>query len=135
MNKEYYIKLSARIDDSQKTTTELNKQIKDMETKLQKLELKVDAKGIKAATSTFIPVVGKALGESVDMVIRSDNTPKKFYWNCRNDYNNRNMCYAYNKTNNINISFSITNHSYSSPSFCLVVILFLDCFFEKTFLI
>lgn len=32
------------------------------------------AKGIKAATSTFIPVVGKALGESVDMVIRCDNT-------------------------------------------------------------
>jgi len=29
------------------------------------------AKGIKSATTTFIPVVGKALGESVDMVIGS----------------------------------------------------------------
>lgn len=69
------------------------------------------AKGIKAATSTFIPVVGKALGESVDMVIRSDNTPKKFYWNCRNDCDNRNMCNANNKINNINscISFRICN--------------------------
>lgn len=28
------------------------------------------AKGIKSAATTFIPVVGKALGESVDMVIR-----------------------------------------------------------------
>ena len=53
MNKEYYIKLSARIDDSQKTTTELNKQIKEIEARLQKLELKVDAKGIKAASNEF----------------------------------------------------------------------------------
>ena len=29
------------------------------------------AKGIKSAATTFIPVVGKALGESVDMVIGS----------------------------------------------------------------
>lgn len=34
------------------------------------------AKGIKAATSTFVPVVGKALGESVDMVIGSTSLLK-----------------------------------------------------------
>ena len=34
------------------------------------------AKGIKAATSTFIPVVGKALGDSVDMVIGSTSLLK-----------------------------------------------------------
>lgn len=32
------------------------------------------AKGIKSAATTFIPVVGKALGESVDMVIRINIT-------------------------------------------------------------
>lgn len=34
------------------------------------------AKGIKAATSTFIPVVGKALGDSVDIVIGSTSLLK-----------------------------------------------------------
>ena len=34
------------------------------------------AKGIKAATSTFIPVVGKALGDSVDMVLGSTSLLK-----------------------------------------------------------
>ena len=53
MNKEYYIKLQAKIDDSSKTITELNKQIKTMETKLQNLELKVDTKGVKAANNEF----------------------------------------------------------------------------------
>lgn len=53
MNKEYYIKLQAKIDNSSKTITELNKQIKDMETKLKNLELKVDTKGVKAASNEF----------------------------------------------------------------------------------
>ena len=34
------------------------------------------AKGIKAATSTFVPVVGKALGDSVDMVLGSTSLLK-----------------------------------------------------------
>ena len=53
MNKEYYIKLQAKIDDSSKTITELNKQIKDMEIKLQNLELKVDTKGVEKANNEF----------------------------------------------------------------------------------
>ena len=36
----------------------------------------ITAKGIKAATSTFIPVVGKALGDSVDMVLGSTSLLK-----------------------------------------------------------
>ena len=53
MNKEYYIKLQAKIDDSSKTINELNKQIKTMETKLQNLELEVDTKGVKEAKNEF----------------------------------------------------------------------------------
>ena len=41
MNKEYYIKLQAKIDDSTKTINELNKQIKTMENKISSLEIKV----------------------------------------------------------------------------------------------
>ena len=41
MNKEYYIKLQAKIDDSSKTITELNKQIKTLENKVSSLEIKV----------------------------------------------------------------------------------------------
>ena len=37
MNKEYYIKLQAKIDDSQKTVTELNNQIKTLEGKVSAL--------------------------------------------------------------------------------------------------
>ena len=53
MNKEYYIKLQAKIDDSSKTINELNKQIKTMETKLQNLELEVDTKGVEKAKNEF----------------------------------------------------------------------------------
>ena len=49
MNKEYYIKLSAKIDDGQKTVTELNSQIKSLEKKVAHLQLKVDSKKIKTA--------------------------------------------------------------------------------------
>lgn len=41
MNKDYYIKLSARIDESQKTITELNTQIKSLQNKISDLEIKV----------------------------------------------------------------------------------------------
>lgn len=41
MNKGYYIKLQAKIDDSSKTITELNKQIKTLENKVSSLEIKV----------------------------------------------------------------------------------------------
>lgn len=41
MNKEYYIKLRAKIDESSKTINELNKQIKAMENKISSLEIKV----------------------------------------------------------------------------------------------
>ena len=41
MNKEYYIKLQAKIDDSSKTINKLNKQIKAMENKISSLEIKV----------------------------------------------------------------------------------------------
>lgn len=47
MNKDYYIKLSARIDESQKTVTELNSQIKNLQNKVSDLEIKV-----KLPTST-----------------------------------------------------------------------------------
>ena len=49
MNKEYYIKLQAKIDDSQKTVTELNNQIKTLEGKVSALKLKVDAQKVSNA--------------------------------------------------------------------------------------
>lgn len=49
MNKDCYIKLSAKIDDSQKTITELNSQIKSLETKVANLQLKIDSKKVASA--------------------------------------------------------------------------------------
>ena len=49
MNKEYYIKLQAKIDDSSKTITELNKQIKTLENKVANLQLKIDSKKVASA--------------------------------------------------------------------------------------
>ena len=49
MNKEYYIKLQAKIDDSQKTVTELNSQIKTLENKVSELKLKVDSQKVSNA--------------------------------------------------------------------------------------
>lgn len=43
MNKDYYIKLSAKIDESQKTVTELNSQITSLQGKVKQLEIKVKA--------------------------------------------------------------------------------------------
>ena len=64
------------------------------------------AKGIKSAATTFIPVVGKALGESTDMVLRLNSSFKKLNRNSWNVRNNWNMCYANSKTCNINIYIS-----------------------------
>ena len=40
MNKEYYIKLRAKIDEGSKTINELNKQIKAMENKISSLSVR-----------------------------------------------------------------------------------------------
>jgi len=53
-------------------------------------------KGIKSAASTFIPVVGKALGDSVDTVLRCNITYKKFCRICWNNSNTRNMYFTNN---------------------------------------
>ena len=49
MNKEYYIKLQATIDDSQKTVSELNSKIKTLESKVSELKLKVDSQKVSKA--------------------------------------------------------------------------------------
>lgn len=59
-------------------------------------------KGLKAASSTFIPVVGKALGDSVDTVLRSYISYKKWNRNCRNNNYYRNLYIANYKINSIN---------------------------------
>lgn len=61
----------------------------------------ITLKGIKSVASTFIPVVGKALGDSVDTVLRCNITYKKFDRFCRDNNNNRNMYITYNKVNSI----------------------------------
>ena len=58
-------------------------------------------KGLKTASSTFIPVVGKVLGDSVDTVLRGNICYKKCSRNCWNNSCNRNMCYSYYKVNSI----------------------------------
>ena len=55
-------------------------------------------KGLKATSSTFIPVVGKVLGDSVETVLRCYCCNKKCCWNCWNYSCSRNMCYSNNKT-------------------------------------
>ena len=49
-------------------------------------------KGLKTASSTFIPVVGKVLGDSVDTVLRSNFSHKKCSRICWNNSSNWNMC-------------------------------------------
>ncbi len=61
-------------------------------------------KGLKTASSTFIPVVGKVLGDSVDTVLRSDFSYKKCSGNSRDSSNNRNMCNSNYKTYSVNIT-------------------------------
>lgn len=61
----------------------------------------ITIKGIKSVASTFIPVVGKALGDSVDTVLRSNVTYKKFNWICRDNNYYSNMYLTNNKTYSI----------------------------------
>ena len=56
-------------------------------------------KGLKATSSTFIPVVGKVLGDSIETVLRCNKCHKKFSWNCRNNSNSGNLCNSNNKIN------------------------------------
>lgn len=48
-------------------------------------------KGLKTASSTFIPVVGKVLGDSVDTVLRGNFSYKKCSRNSWNNSSSRNM--------------------------------------------
>ena len=59
-------------------------------------------KGLKTASSTFIPVVGKVLGDSVDTVLRSNFGHKEWSGDSGNNSCNRNMCNSYYKVNSIN---------------------------------
>jgi len=59
----------------------------------------ITIKGIKSAASTFIPVVGKALGDSVDTVLRCNISYKKFSWFCRDNNSTRDMYFTNNKIN------------------------------------
>lgn len=59
-------------------------------------------KGLKTASSTFIPVVGKVLGDSVDTVLRCYFCNKKCSWNSWDNSCYRNMCNSNYKTYSIN---------------------------------
>lgn len=49
MNKEFYIKLQAKLEDNEKTVAELNNQIKSLQGKVSKLQLKVDSQKVSKA--------------------------------------------------------------------------------------
>ena len=57
----------------------------------------ITLKGIKTATSTFVPVVGKTLGDSVDTVLRCNIINKKCSRNSRCNNYYRNMCNTHYK--------------------------------------
>ena len=61
-------------------------------------------KGLKNASSTFIPVVGKVLGDSVETVLRGNISNKKCSGNSGNNSCNRNMCNSNYKVNSIDIT-------------------------------
>lgn len=61
-------------------------------------------KGLKTASSTFIPVVGKVLGDSIDTVLRSNFSNKKCSRNSWNNSSNRNMCHANHQAYSINFT-------------------------------
>lgn len=71
----------------------------------------ITIKGIKAVTGTAIPVVGKALGDSVDTVLRSNIINKKCSRNGWSNYNYRNMYNTNYKVRYIKhfIQFSISD--------------------------
>lgn len=49
MDKEYYIKLQAKLEDNEKTVAGLNNQIKSLQGKVSKLQLKVDSQKVSKA--------------------------------------------------------------------------------------
>lgn len=61
-------------------------------------------KGLKTASSTFIPVVGKVLGDSVDTVLRCNFSHKKCSRSSRNNSCSRNMRNSYYQINSINFT-------------------------------
>lgn len=61
----------------------------------------ITAKTTKAAVSSFIPVVGKILGDAVETVIRMQLNFEECSRYCWGDYYNRNLCTSYYKINNI----------------------------------
>lgn len=65
MNKDYYIKLSARIDESQKTITELNSQIKNLQNKVSDLEINVKLPTSTSKGFTDLDTQLKKLGVSM----------------------------------------------------------------------
>jgi len=58
-------------------------------------------KGLKTASSTFIPVIGKVLGDSVDTVLRRHFCNKKCCWICRNCSCYWDLCNTYYKAYSI----------------------------------
>ena len=58
-------------------------------------------KGLKTASSTFIPVIGKVLGDSVDTVLRCYICNKKCCWNRRNCSCCWDLCNTYYKAYSI----------------------------------
>lgn len=59
----------------------------------------ITIKGLKSASSTFIPVVGKALGDSVDTVLGATSVIKNAVRSCRYNNSFRYMCYSNYKIN------------------------------------
>ena len=53
MSKEYYVKLSAKLDNSSKTVNELNKQITALESQVKQLEVKVNTSKINQSIGSF----------------------------------------------------------------------------------
>lgn len=53
MSKEYYVKLSAKLDNSAKTVNELNKQITALESQVKQLEVKVNTSKINQSIGSF----------------------------------------------------------------------------------
>ena len=49
MNKEFYIKLQAKLENNEKTVAELNNQIKSLQGKVSKLQLKIDSQKVSKA--------------------------------------------------------------------------------------
>ena len=82
MNKEYYIKLQATIDDSQKTVSELNSKIKTLESKVSELKLKVDSQKVSKANKQL-----KSLNDTA-----KEGKKQADKWNKSTYYKTNNKC-------------------------------------------